>query len=413
MALQISVPFGPSAQRSFFEVFPSRPAVFALFLKGPTDAESLPYLSRATDLRRRLTHLLDQPALGKPIGSPDRGFTARSKRLNLREVTRRIDYQCVGSNFEARWLLYRFNRFYYPQNYQQRLHLKPPALLKLNLNNPFPRCYPTRRLSNDGSLYYGPFPSRAAAESFAAEFLDLFKIRRCVEDLNPNPAHPGCIYSQMHMCLAPCFQGCTDDEYKLEVGRVVSFLDSEGQSLVRVLEAERAQASDVLDFEQATKVHRKLEKVHAVLRLKPGLARNLTELNAMIVQRGREPKTVAFFRVSGGALRGPVMLSLEEKVSSPIPLDHQIRTLLEPLEAEGRLERPPESDPVPDRLDATAEASSLPPWEHLSFLARWYYSSFREGELVMLARNQEIPHARLIRVCRKILAAGQEEGGKQ
>jgi hypothetical protein len=42
----------------------------------------------------------------------------------------------------------------------------------------------------------------------------------------------------------------------------------------------------------------------------------------------------------------------------------------------------------------------------LSLLARWYYSSFREGELVMLNPDQSIPHARLIRTCRKLLAAG-------
>jgi hypothetical protein len=47
----------------------------------------------------------------------------------------------------------------------------------------------------------------------------------------------------------------------------------------------------------------------------------------------------------------------------------------------------------------------LPPWEHLSLLARWYYSSFREGELVMLNPDQAIPHSRLIRTCRKILGA--------
>jgi hypothetical protein len=40
----------------------------------------------------------------------------------------------------------------------------------------------------------------------------------------------------------------------------------------------------------------------------------------------------------------------------------------------------------------------------LSLLARWYYSSFREGELVMLNAQQTIPHTRLIRICRKILA---------
>jgi hypothetical protein len=40
----------------------------------------------------------------------------------------------------------------------------------------------------------------------------------------------------------------------------------------------------------------------------------------------------------------------------------------------------------------------------LSLLARWFYSSFREGELVMLNPEQTIPHTRLIRLCRKILA---------
>ena len=103
----------------------------------------------------------------------------------------------------------------------------------------------------DGSLYYGPFPSMAVAERFAGEFLDFFKIRRCVEELNPDPSHPGCIYSQLHMCLAPCFAGCTDAEYQGEVQRVVEFLDSQGKSLLRSLEAERAQASESLEFEQA------------------------------------------------------------------------------------------------------------------------------------------------------------------
>ena len=51
-----------------------------------------------------------------------------------------------------------------------------------------------------------------------------------------------------------------------------------------------------------------------------------------------------------------------------------------------------------------AAPPALPPWEHLSLLARWYYSSFRQGELVMLNPDQTIPHSRLIRICRKVLA---------
>jgi excinuclease UvrABC nuclease subunit len=347
--------------------------VFVLFLEAGDGSPVAPYLGRTVDLRRRLGRLL-----GKASGA--------SKLLNLREVTRRIDYQWIGSPLEAQWLLYRLNRLHYPSLYRQRLRLKPPTLLKINLRNRFPRCYPTRRLSNDGSFYYGPFPSRLAAERFAAEFLDLFQIRRCVEDLNPDPAHPGCVYSQMHMCLAPCFGGCTDDDYHEEVARVVAFLDAEGQSLIRSLRAERAQASEALEFEQAAKLHRRLEKVHEVLKQKSGLVRNLRDLHAVIVVRGAEAKTAAFFRVRSGELRGPSTLSLDENVPSPIPLDRQLHALLDSLAAE--------DTPTP----------AFPPWEHLSLLARWYYSSFRQGELLMLPANQEIPHARLIRLCRKVLA---------
>ena len=375
MHLQFSMPFDPNLDASaFLEPITPQPAVFALLLLDAAGrSEGPPYFGRTMDLRRRLGRLLGQ----------SRGV---SKLLNLREVTRRIEYQYVGSPFEAQWLLYRLNKFYYPDLYRQRLRLKSPALLKLNLRSRFPRCYPTRRLSSDASLYYGPFPSRLVAERFAAEFLDLFKIRRCVEDLNPDPTHPGCIYSQMHMCLAPCFAGCTDDDYQQEVARVVAFLDAEGQSLVRSLEAERAQASQALEFELAAKLHRRLEKVHEVLRQRPGLVRNLRDLHAVVVLRGAEAKSAVFFRVSSGELRGPVTLSLDENVPSPVPLDQQLHALLDPLTS-------PRDSPA-----------ALPSWEHLTLLARWYYSSFRQGELLMLPPNQEIPHARLIRLCRKVLA---------
>ncbi|HEV2495644.1 MAG TPA: hypothetical protein VG204_21505 [Terriglobia bacterium] len=407
MQLQHSVPFDPSAgESSFFDSFPSQAAVFTISLASSAaqDAGAPPYLSRSTNLARRLKRLL---GLRPPVADASRApsLPASSRRLSLRAIARRVDYQVVGSNFEARWTLYLLNQLHYPRTYRQRLRLKPPALLKLNLENRFPRCYPTRRIARGGARYYGPFPTRLAAERFAAEFLDLFKIRRCVEDLNPDPAHPGCIYSQMRMCLAPCFQGCTDGEYQEEVGRVIAFLDTEGQSLSRALERERAQSSEALDFEQAARLHRRLEKVEEVLRLRPGLVRNLAEFHSIVVQRGAEPKSVAFFRVSAGVMRGPVTLSLDERVSSPVPLDEQIRKLLDSIG--------PATETPSGGAGRPSAPNSSPSWEHLSLLARWYYSSFREGELIMLPASNEIPHARLIRLCRKLIAPAVPEGVKQ
>jgi excinuclease UvrABC nuclease subunit len=374
MHLRFTTPFEAGAEAdAFLERLSPSSAVFALFPAPREGFPSVPYLGRTRDLRRRLARLL---SVRRPI----------SKMLNLRELTAHIEYEPVGSAFEGTWLLYQLNRHYFSRQYRDRLRLKPPALLKLKMQNRFPRCYPTRRIAKDRSLYYGPFPSLAVAERFAGEFLDFFKIRRCVEELNPDPSHPGCIYSQLHMCLAPCFAGCTDSEYQGEVQRVVEFLDTQGKSLQRSLEAERAQASERLEFEQASKIHHRIEKLDEVLRLRCDLVRNLRDLHAVMVLPGAEAKSVVFFRVTGGEIRGPSALSLDENVSNPVPLDRQLHDLLESPGREASRPAPP------------------PPWEHLSLLARWYYSSFRQGELVMLNPDQTIPHSRLIRICRKVLA---------
>jgi excinuclease ABC subunit C len=411
MRLEACLPFDSNSDsESFWKAFPNRPAVFALFLNQVPGAQPRPYLGRTTDLRHRLMRLLARapariPAAvsaGETAVAPNFSQPLRSRLPNFRELVSGIEYQSVGSNFEARWLLYKLNKHYYPDSYRQRLRLRPPPLLKINLKNRFPRCYPTRRFAADGSLYYGPFASRLAAERFAAQFLDLFMIRRCVEDLNPDPGHPGCIYSQMHMCLAPCFKGCTDEEYQGEVGRVTAFLDSAGQTLIRSLEAERAEASEALEFEEAGRLHRRLDKVREVLRLRPGLATNLADLHAVILQPAAEPKSVVFFRVIGGELLGPARLSLDERVASPIPLDEQIRDLLERV-ASADAGRHDESGAA-SQEHRIGERAPLPPWEHLAILARWYYSSFREGELLILRSAGEIPHARIIRLCRKLIA---------
>ena len=140
---------------------------------------------------------------------------------------------------------------------------------------PIPRCYVTRRIparSNgepSGGIYYGPFPSRKSADAFAERVLDLFKVRRCQIKIRRDPTFPGCIYSEMKMCLAPCFAGCTKEEYDAEVQRLVEFLETGGSSLRDNLEAERKRASEDLDFEKAALLHKKLEKLDDALRGQP------------------------------------------------------------------------------------------------------------------------------------------------
>src|ERR1017187_10754824 len=110
------------------------------------------------------------------------------------------------------------------------------------------------------------------------------------------------MYSEMKMCLAPCFAGCTKQDYDAEVSRAASFLATGGASLLAELEREREAASEALDFERAAAVHRRIEKAAEALRGLPELARRLEDLNAAVLQRAAEKNTVAVFVVRSGRI---------------------------------------------------------------------------------------------------------------
>ena len=345
-----SIPFSADHRPEFFAQFPAAPAVF--LLRG-TDASAEPYVGKTTNLRRRLQRLLAPPE-------------SQSKRLNLRERVAAIEYTLTGSDFESGLLLYKILREEFPKSYQKRLRLRPAPLIRFNLENEYPRAYVTTKLGRLGgkSLYYGPFRSRATAEKFLNDSLDLFKMRRCTFDLNPDPKFPGCVYSEMKMCLAPCFKGCTDEEYAAEVGRVQAYLDSGGQTLIAEMESERERLSAALDFEAAGHQHTRIAKVKSILFAWDNLCGRLDRLDAVIVQpsANAESKSMSLFRFRHGELAGPYDLSVEAESESE-SLEQRVRKMLEEL--------------VPAARSATQFM------EELAILKRWYYRSHKVGEIIV------------------------------
>ncbi len=373
--------FSPDQDESFFQELPTAAAVF--LLRG----EGEPYVSKTANLRRRLQRLLGRPA-------------QHSKRLNLRDRVREIEFTPAGSDFESHFLLYHLLRRNFPKTYAARLRLRPAALVKLSSgarqsadlgNKSGLRPENSRgRLSphsldsgapgvhaRPSNLYYGPFPSRAAAEKFASDALDFFRMRRCVDDLHPDPSFPGCVYSEMRMCLAPCFKGCSDAEYHAEVARVQAFFDTAGDSLSHEFAEQRDRASAELAFEDAAGLHAKIEKLKPVLTQLPEIVRRIDRLNALIVQLSAGAGCVSLFRFSGAGLDGPISFSVEQRAESQ--------------SMESRVEAILQSFPAPE------PKSSAERMEHLAMLKRWYYRSHRAGEIFFADEKGAWPLRRIVR----------------
>jgi excinuclease ABC subunit C len=363
--------FAPERDAETFAAVPCAPAVFLLRGEDPT-AE--PYVGKTANLRRRLQRLLG-PA------------EERTKKLNLRNRVRSIEYTSSGSDFESSFMLYRVLRETFPKTYAHRMRFRFAPLIKLHLENQYPRASITTRLGrmNARALYYGPFQSRTAAEKFMNDSLDFFKMRRCVDDLHPDPTFPGCIYSEMKMCLAPCFKGCTDEEYFTEVNRVQAYFDSGGESLTRELSAQRDTASTSLAFEDAAAIHVRLEKLKPVVNQLPEIVRRLDRFSALIVQPCQQPDAVTFFRVECGAISGPAVFSIQ-------PAEH---TKSQSMESR-----------VLALLDSFAPAKARPAletMEHLALLKRWYYRGGRIGEIFLADVNNIFPMRRIVRGIGRVL----------
>jgi hypothetical protein len=113
----------------------------------------------------------------------------------------------------------------------------------------------------------------------------------------------------MKMCLAPCYQGCTDQRYGEEAAAVEQFLSTRGESRLVTLRAQRDEASAQLEFETAAALHAQVQRVEGVRALAPELVRPLSQLRAVILQASAEPDEVAVFLYEGGLLRGPAPFS--------------------------------------------------------------------------------------------------------
>lgn len=422
--LHEAVAFDPAEPAASLSSLPEDCGVFALFAEDP---KAEPYLAKSSNLKRRLQRFL-RPA------------PTQTRRLQLAERIRRIEYTETGSDFASDLAFYEaataLERMHIggsgDRSAEKRLRLRPAAFLKLRMDNPFPRAVISTKVSRASALKaqpVGPFPSKAAAERYLEEVLNLFLLRRCIENLDPDPGHPGCAYSEMKKCLAPCYQGCTPDRYQQEAADVEQFLVTRGKSLLDQVDRERREASEQLEFEQAAALHQRYLKVEAVAAQMPEAARALDSLTGIILQPGSSPDRVDLFGLERGSLSGPAPYStigmrLHNELSGSSSLYTQPMALQAvPLAEDGStavVAKELPRDMLEARLDevlqqiAHPEATSAKRLQaHLSLFARWFYrpQTRRVGEVLFIDANGQLPKRALLRAISRVAAAVQFGAG--
>ncbi len=135
--------------------------------------------------------------------------------------------------------------------------------LKVDLTDPWPRVYITRRVERDGARYFGPYASASSVRTTLDIVKKLFPWRSCTKTITGNDPRP-CLDYYIKRCIAPCTGYCTKEEYDEVIRQVILFLEGKTKEVVAGLRQQMEEASERLEFERAAFLRDQIKAIEAV-----------------------------------------------------------------------------------------------------------------------------------------------------
>jgi len=114
----------------------------------------------------------------------------------------------------------------------------------------YPRVYVTRRLTQDGSIYFGPYFPASLAHRLVHLIHKHFLVPSCRVDLDRRHPRP-CLQYYIHRCLGPCANLVTDERYREAARDVRLFLEGRRNDLTRSLTERMERSSSEQRYEEA------------------------------------------------------------------------------------------------------------------------------------------------------------------
>lgn len=219
------------------------------------------YVGKALSLRSRVRSYFQE---GRPL---DR------KTAHLVAEIADLETIVVDNEVEALLLESTLVKQHQPRYNVQLKDDKSFPRIKLTIHESYPRVFITRRIRNDGALYFGPYLPASYARQTIRLIHRYFKLRTCnlpIDGALPRP----CLDYQMKRCLGPCVAGlCSLEEYGRAVEDVRLLLSGKTEPLIRDLERRMAAAAEDLRYESA-----------AMYRDWIAMVRDLSERQKMILE---------------------------------------------------------------------------------------------------------------------------------
>jgi excinuclease ABC subunit C len=207
------------------------------------------YVGKARDLQKRVSQYFH----------PARRFRADRKTQALLESIWDLETHTVKSEPESLLLEGKLIKEYRPRYNVSFRDDKKFLLVKVNLNDPFPRFQLTRVKKDDGSRYFGPFPHSGSLRKTMSLLRRKFHLRTCRPEIPGEADYRHCLQHSIKNCSAPCVNKITRAGYLAQVRQACEFLDGASGEMLAEFRAEMTAAAQRLDFEKAAEIRNLLD----------------------------------------------------------------------------------------------------------------------------------------------------------
>ena len=240
-------------------------------------------------------------SLKRRLGGEEQTPAGPSKRVDYRELVRRIHWRRVDSTFEADWVYYEAARVVFPQTYQGMVGFRPAWFVHVNPDANFPRYVKTTDLTTQTGLYVGPLEDKHAAARLMQLVEDAFDLCRYYNILVESPGAKACAYKEMGKCPAPCDGSITMGQYRHLIEWSARVL-ADPEPYVREQDVRMRQAAAELRFELAGKIKQYVEQLSQLGKGAFRHARRLKDFAFVSLQHGPRADTYRVFLVTPGRI---------------------------------------------------------------------------------------------------------------
>ena len=267
------------------------------------------YVGKARDLAKRVGQYFH----------PSRQARSDRKTQALLESIWDLEVHTVKSEPESLLLEGKLIKEYRPRYNISFRDDKRFLLVKVNLNDPFPKFTLTRMKKDDGARYFGPFAHSGSLRKTLSLLRRKFHLRTCLPVVPGEVDYKHCLQHIIKNCSAPCVNKITRAGYIAQVKLACEFLDGASAEMMNEFRAEMKAAAERMDFEKAAEIRNLLDDLRRTTQPTKRFARQFVttvhpneDMNALQEALGmaEPPQIIECFDISN--------ISITHKVASMV-----------------------------------------------------------------------------------------------